>query len=129
MNAGGTFDLNGFNQVVGDLFGSGFDHARRRHATLPEPHELTIFSGAISGTGGFVKNGTGTLVLTGDQHLYRRDHINAGTLDVNGSIATSSLTSVNSGGTLAGTGTVGDDTDQFSGGTFAPGSGRRPAPR
>ncbi len=48
--------------------------------------------------------------------------MNAGTLVVNGSIAPSSLTTVNSGGTLGGTGTVGN-TQINSGGIFAPGSG------
>ncbi len=40
---------------------------------------------------------------------------------MNGSIATSSLTTVNTGGTLAGTGTVGNTL--VAGGTFAPGDG------
>ena len=48
--------------------------------------------------------------------------VNAGTLIVDGSIAPSSLTTVNSGGTLGGTGTVGN-TQINSGGVFAPGSG------
>jgi hypothetical protein len=41
---------------------------------------------------------------------------------VNGSIASSSLTSVNNGGTLAGTGTMGNPQIN-TGGTFAPGNG------
>ena len=48
-------------------------------------------------------------------------NVNGGTLVVNGSIATSSLTNVNTGGTLAGTGTVGNTL--VAGGTFAPGNG------
>jgi len=48
--------------------------------------------------------------------------VDAGALIVNGSIASSSLTRVNNGGTLGGTGTVGA-TQVNGGGTFAPGSG------
>jgi hypothetical protein len=47
-------------------------------------------------------------------------NVNAGTLNVNGSIASSSLTTVNAGGTLGGNGTVGNTT--INGGTLAPGN-------
>jgi autotransporter-associated beta strand protein len=47
-------------------------------------------------------------------------NINAGSLSVNGSIASSSLTTVNAGGTLGGNGTVGNTT--VNGGTLAPGN-------
>jgi autotransporter-associated beta strand protein len=47
-------------------------------------------------------------------------NVNAGTLSVNGSIASSSLTTVNAGGTLGGNGTVGNTT--INGGTLAPGN-------
>ena len=46
--------------------------------------------------------------------------VNGGTLSVNGSIASSSLTTVNAGGTLGGNGTVGNTT--INGGTLAPGN-------
>ena len=51
-----------------------------------------------------------------------RTAVNGGTLEVDGSIAPSSLTTVNSGGTLTGIGTVGNLT-VAGGGTFASGSG------
>jgi autotransporter-associated beta strand protein len=47
-------------------------------------------------------------------------NVNAGTLSVNGSIASSSLTTVNAGGTLGGNGIVGNTT--INGGTLAPGN-------
>jgi autotransporter-associated beta strand protein len=47
-------------------------------------------------------------------------NVNAGTLSVNGSIASSSLTTVNAGATLGGNGTVGNTT--INGGTLAPGN-------
>ncbi len=81
-------------------------------------------SGAISDgatPGDVVKDGDGTLILSGTNSYTGATTVSAGTLDVTGSIASSSLTTVNSGGTLRGTGTVGD-TEVKSGGTFAPGA-------
>ena len=54
------------------------------------------------------------------QHLGHARTVNGGTLSVNGSIASSSLTTVNAGGTLGGNGTVGNTT--INGGTLAPGN-------
>ncbi len=48
--------------------------------------------------------------------------VNGGTLEVDGSIASSSFTSVNSGGVLAGVGMVGA-TQINAGGVLAPGNG------
>jgi outer membrane autotransporter protein len=123
VNAGGTFNLNGFNQMVGDLFGSGL--ITLGSGTLAAgTANSTIFAGAISGTGGFVKQGTGTLMFTGASTYTGDTSINAGALVVNGSIANSAVT-VNNGGALAGTGTVGATTIN-SGGIFAPGPGGTP---
>jgi outer membrane autotransporter protein len=78
------------------------------------------FGGVISGTGAFQQNGIGTTVLTAVNTYTGPTFVNAGTLVVNGSIASSAVT-VNAGGTLAGTGTVGPATIA-SGGIFAPGA-------
>ena len=77
-------------------------------------------SAQYQGFGVFQKTGTSTWALTGTNTAALPWTINAGTLIVNGSIANSPVT-VNSGGTLAGTGTVGATTIN-SGGTFAPGN-------
>jgi fibronectin-binding autotransporter adhesin len=79
------------------------------------------FGGVISGTGAFDQNGTGTTILTATNSYTGATNVNSGALDVTGSIATSSLTSVNNGATLVGNGTVGK-TQINSGGTFAPGT-------
>jgi hypothetical protein len=73
------------------------------------------------GFGIYAKSGTSTWTVTGTNTAALPWTINAGTLAVNGAMANSSMT-VNNGGTLAGTGTVGSVT-VASGGTFAPGSG------
>src|ERR1700678_2942299 len=68
------------------------------------------------------KNGAGTMTLSGINTYTGATTVNAGTLNVTGSIASSSLTSVNSGGALTGVGTVGA-TQINAGGILAPGNG------
>jgi outer membrane autotransporter protein len=77
-------------------------------------------SAQYQGFGVFQKTGTSTWTLTGTNTAALPWTINAGTLVVNGTMANSTMT-VNNGGTLAGTGTVGATTIN-SGGTFAPGN-------
>ena len=80
------------------------------------------FGGVISGTGAFQQNGTGTTDLTAINSFTGATTVNGGALQVDGSIASSSLTTVNTGATLTGVGTVGN-TLIANGGTFMPGSG------
>ena len=68
------------------------------------------------------KTGAGTLVLSAANTYTGNTVVNGGTLVVNGTAANSTLTTVNSGGRLAGIGTV-KGTQINAGGTFAPGSG------
>ncbi|WP_244499887.1 autotransporter outer membrane beta-barrel domain-containing protein [Tardiphaga robiniae] len=82
------------------------------------------FDGVISDSGAdqgkLVKTGAGNTVLSGINTYTGTTTVNAGTLSVNGSIASSSLTTVNSGGTLGGNGFVGDTL--INGGVLAPGN-------
>jgi autotransporter-associated beta strand protein len=79
-------------------------------------------SGVISGPGALTINGGGTLILTNNNTYTGATSLTAGTLTVNGSIASSSLTTVSGGATLNGTGSVGPLT-LLGGAVFAPGSG------
>jgi autotransporter-associated beta strand protein len=79
-----------------------------------------VFDGVISGAGALQQIGNGNLVLTGTNTYTGPTTVNAGILSVNGSIASSSLTTVNTGGTLGGNGIVGNTT--INGGTLAPGN-------
>jgi autotransporter-associated beta strand protein len=79
-----------------------------------------IANGASPGT--LNMNGAGTLVLSGANTYTGPTNVTSGTLDVTGSIASSSLTSVANGATLIGPGAIGN-LQIASGGTFAPGNG------
>ncbi|HZO46681.1 MAG TPA: autotransporter domain-containing protein [Xanthobacteraceae bacterium] len=80
------------------------------------------FGGVISGNGAFQQNGIGTTVLTATHTYAGATSVNAGVLQVDGSIAASSLTTVNTGAVLTGTGTVGK-LQVNAGGAFMPGNG------
>ena len=75
-------------------------------------------SGALSGSGGFTKTGSGILVLLGNNSSYiSAVTVSAGELKVNGSLGSS--LNISASGTLSGTGIVGAIT---CAGTLAPGN-------
>ena len=116
--SGATLDFNSFNQILASLAGAGSVTMGAGSMTVGGNDASTTFSGAISGSGGLTKNGSGALTLSGTNSYAGPTSINAGTLIVNGSLA--GAVTVNSGGTLGGTGSVG--TLVASGGTVAPGN-------
>ncbi len=95
--------------VVGDDFGSA------AAAGYSNPH-----ANYNPGNAGLIKTGIGTLTLSADNTYTGTTSINAGTLIVDGSIATSHV-DVASGATLGGHGTTGSVT-VAAGGTLAPGN-------
>jgi autotransporter-associated beta strand protein len=117
--SGATLDFNSFNQTIGSLAGAGNVTLGAATLTAGNDNTSTTFSGAISGTGGLTKTGSGTLLLTGISSYTGATTVNAGTLSVNGSIANSALT-VNAGGAIGGIGTIGNTT--INGGTLSPGN-------
>ena len=82
--------------------------------------DAVTYSGIISDTGRVQQIGSGVLTLSGINTYTGATNVNAGTLSVNGSIASSSLTTVNPAATLGGNGTVGNTT--INGGVLAPGN-------
>ncbi|MDO9562800.1 MAG: autotransporter domain-containing protein, partial [Bradyrhizobium sp.] len=78
--------------------------------------------GCFPGIGNLEKIGTGTMILSGANTYTGTTGVFGGVLDVRGSIASSSLTTVNANAALTGAGTVGH-TVIGSGGIFLPGNG------
>ena len=126
VNSPGFLDLAGNNQQVGSLAGSGTvtnSNATGARLTTGDATN-TLFSGVIQngvGQTALTKQGSGAFTLSGINTYTGTTVINGGSLIVNGSIASSSLTTVNAGTLLTGVGTVGNTS--IAGGTFMPGSG------
>ncbi|HEY3898205.1 MAG TPA: autotransporter-associated beta strand repeat-containing protein [Chthoniobacter sp.] len=80
------------------------------------------FSGAISGTGVFDQNGSGTAVLSATNTYTGATNVNAGTLEVDGSLAAGNAVKVSGSGTLTGAGTVFGNVTLTGGGTINLGS-------
>jgi fibronectin-binding autotransporter adhesin len=101
--------LNGFALTLAPIAGSSWSYAG------------SIIDNGASGS--LVQNGPGISILTGTSTYTGATTIDAGILEVDGSITSSSSVTVNSGGVLDGDGTVDPPTVTIvSGGTFAPGS-------
>ena len=114
-------DLTTGGTTLGSIAGAGTFTLGSKQLTVGSLGTSTEVSGIITGVGGsLVKEGAGTLTLSGVNTYTGGTTINAGTLAVNGSIASSSLTTVNSGATLSGNGIVGTT---IVNGTIAPGNG------
>jgi outer membrane autotransporter protein len=124
VTANGTFDVSGtLGASISSLSGIGLVSLGSQTLTITEGN--SAFSGTIAdggtsgGTAGSVAIDGGKQVLNGINSYTGQTNVNAGILDVNGSLTSTVL--VNSDGTLMGSGTVGGIT-MASGGTVAPGN-------
>lgn len=104
------FDMSGI-AAAGDTIGSiaGVTGASvilgSKTLTAGGDNTSTTFAGVISGSGGgLTKSGTGKLTLSGSNTYTGTTAVNAGTLQIDGVIA--SAVTVNSGATLSGSGSV-----------------------
>ncbi|MEI9995617.1 MAG: autotransporter-associated beta strand repeat-containing protein [Rhizomicrobium sp.] len=112
--AGGTLQI-GDGGTTGSVSGAIADGG----ALVFDRSDAMTFGGAISGSGSVTQLGIGVTTLSATNTYTGPTNVNGGTLLVTGSIA-SSATTINTGGTLGGTGTVGTLT--FGGaGAVAPG--------
>jgi autotransporter-associated beta strand protein len=89
-----------------------------QNAALGGFNAADTWSNDISGPGGLIKGGSGALTLSGANTYAGPTTVNGGVLAVAGSIV--SATTVNAGGTLAGTGVAGPVVNH---GAVAPGDG------
>ncbi|MDF2799214.1 MAG: autotransporter protein [Devosia sp.] len=122
LSAGSTLDIGAWDQTIGSLAGAGsviLGNAPNR-LTIGRNNQSSEFTGDFQADGGIIKVGTGTLTLSGTSTNSGDSRVEAGRLRVDGSLAQSLLTLA--GGTLAGSGTVGQ-TQVLSGGTINPGNG------
>jgi outer membrane autotransporter protein len=85
--SGATLDLAGFDQTVGSLAGVGNVTLGSATLTTNGDGSDTTFSGTISGSGGLVKVGEGTLTLSGNNSYTGGTLLNEGTLAVGSSRA------------------------------------------
>jgi outer membrane autotransporter protein len=118
--AGATFDDSSANGGTSVPTLSGDGNVGLGANTLTLTNAAGAFGGVISGTGGLVKQGTGSFNLTGASTYSGPTTVSAGRLAVNGSIANSIVT-VQNGATLGGNGTVKGVIAQ-SGAIVAPGN-------
>lgn len=117
VNSGAALNVRPYFVQVGSLSGSGgvvLDPGS--FLRTGNDNTSTSFAGLISGTGQFLKTGSGTLTLTGDNDLTGFTSVDAGTLLINGSQPSSPVLVA---ATLGGTGTTGPIG--VSGGTVSPG--------
>ncbi|MDX1932851.1 MAG: autotransporter-associated beta strand repeat-containing protein [Capsulimonadales bacterium] len=125
---GGSFTLGIVGETIGSLAGTGGTvNTTGNILTVGGNDASTTFAGAIAGIGGIVKNGVGTLTLTGTSTYSGPTTVNAGTLNVTGAAASTDVT-VNSGATLAATSAARnlDDITLNSGATLDPGNANTP---
>src|SRR6516164_4517392 len=92
--SGATLDLAGFDQTIGSLAGAGAVTLGSATLTTNGDGSDTTFSGTISGSGGLVKIGEGTLTLLGNNSYTGGTPLNEGTLAVgsNTALGTGTLT-------------------------------------
>ena len=85
IDAAGSFDIAAITAAgtrIGDLAGSGSVNLGGKSLTLGSAND-TLFAGSIAGSGGaLIKQGSGTLVLTGANSYSGGTRIDAGTLQV-----------------------------------------------
>jgi autotransporter-associated beta strand protein len=134
VDFGEGFGPNGDGRMTaGSIAGSGFYYVGGGNTLIVGSNNLsTAVSGVIAdnnpcgcttGSGSLEKVGAGMLTLSGTNTYTGTTTVNGGFLDVEGSIASSSLTTANAGGALTGAGRVGNTTIA-TGGIFLPGNGQ-----
>ncbi len=103
MSPGSSFFLNDFSETIGTLSGNGGNiHLGTGGALTVNQDANTTYSGALDGSGSFVKSGGGTLVLSGPVSHTGSTTVSAGTLQINQNLSLSpnATLTVNAGATV-----------------------------
>jgi len=122
---GGTnvLELQSGSSITGNVVAFSSADTLRLGGTIDAAFDLLQIGAAAQyrGFGHFAKTGSGTWTVSNAPGSATAWQINAGTLNVLGNLSGSNGITANSGGTLTGTGSVGNTA--IAGGVFAPGSG------
>jgi len=121
ISGGGKVALSGNDQTVGMLSGSGQVDVGKGTLTVDSSGISGLSGASVSGDGNLIKSGSYTQLLSGKVDLNGILKVKEGTLILSGS--SSSNTTIESGATLAGTGTV--SADILNSGVLAPGGDPR----
>jgi uncharacterized protein with beta-barrel porin domain len=118
---GGTnvLEIQAGSSITGNVMAFSAADTFRLGGTGNASFDVSQIGAQYQGFGQFAKVGTSTWTLTGSNLAVLPWTVQQGILSVNGSLANSTFT-VDSGGTLGGTGTVG--TTMINGGTLKPGN-------
>ena len=121
--AGGgiLFDATITTPAFGALSGNGSFALPTGTLTVGGNNASTDFSGALSGTGGLAKTGSGTLTLYSASGYTGATAVSAGTLLVDNSLGNTAVT-VSSGALLGGSGTINGTVTANSGSFLSPGT-------
>jgi len=120
-----TLDLNGFDESLGSLSGTGSVLLGSGRLTVGGNSAPASFSGTVSGAGGLTKVGAGSQTLGAASTYSGGTTVQAGTLlvdNTSGSGTGLGTVSVMNGATLGGSGIIGGLTTLRGGATLAPGN-------
>ncbi|MGB3041838.1 MAG: autotransporter-associated beta strand repeat-containing protein [Xanthobacteraceae bacterium] len=108
--------------TIGSIEGVGRVLLGNKRLSVGTNNLSTTYAGTISGdaNSSLQKVGASTLSLTGVNTYTGATLVDSGQLNIDGSISSSALTTINAGGILSGNGMVGDTV--VSGGRLAPGN-------
>ncbi len=98
LNSSGVFDLNGFSEKIASFSGTGGITFNGGTLTTGSDNLSVTFAGSLTGAGGLVKIGTGTLTLTGTANSPGSLTANAGTIAIGAAGAISSVTVLGASG-------------------------------
>jgi autotransporter-associated beta strand protein len=101
-----TVDVHLHNETLGSLAGAGTVLLSDPTLTVGADNTSTTFSGVISGNGNLTKVGTGMFTLSGANTYTGQTSVQAGILQVTGSLSPSSTISVAPGAQLTGASTL-----------------------